>query len=167
MFERIDVEFVELIVEHDVGDRESVHLVDQVAQMPAQHRTRPDLQEHSLAHVERTLNSLVEEDRLAHIAPPVAGVEGWTGHNCVRDSRKERHGSARRREIGQAPEKRRLHGPHERSMKRIGKVQPLHSELLRPSRAIGERPQRFHGSGDHDTSIGIVSRDGERGEFLD
>jgi hypothetical protein len=128
--------------------------------MPAQHRTRPDFQKHSLAHVERTLDSLVEEDRRAHIAPPIAGIEGWAGHNCVGDRRKERRGAARRREIGQAAEKRRFHSLHERRMERIGKVQALHSELLCLSRANGEGLQRFHGSSGHDTSVGIVPRDG-------
>ena len=161
VLERIDIEIVELLIEHGVGDSYHIEVVDRVAYMPAQHRAGTNFEKHPLAHFNRALNALLKQDRLANVAPPVALVDGTTGDNRVGDRRKKRRGAARRLEIGQAFEKRPSGGLHEGSMKRVVKVQPLHPHLLRLACAAGESIKGVDRSSNHNATVRIMRGDRE------
>jgi len=133
-----------------------VGLLERIVDVAAHHRVRSDLDEDVLALFDERGHGLVETHWLAHVAPPVVGVQRGAGHACAGDGGIERDFRLAGRQAGQRFVQRAADAVHGGAVEGIVQVEPA-LEGAPLAQGIFQHRQRIGVAGDGGAAAAVVA----------
>ncbi len=151
-----------VLIAHQGGDDAAGRAAAQedLAHVTAQHRMRPELEEHPVPGLDQRADAVGEAHRLADVAGPVSGAPAGAGHGLAGDRGEQRHGRDPRRDRAKHLHQLIEDGVHQTAV--VGHLDPQGpGEHARLGQLSFQLPELVHRSGQRHGRRAVDRRDAQ------